>query len=244
MQTQNIENWFSVKWQRLPLKPWCCPLTPAKSENMSLHMQIVRNSIFMLLCSRDILCKLTNAAKCHKYCLVTVDTWWEMPVVRKQNTWCVSIVVWQPNGTFWKLWRLIAPPCLNIIHLHSYHISLFSTAEKSHLYTEQKSWASGDTLFFTMKVVSVFQSFAECVLFFLCLTSHRLLPLPAESRLDLLFFCPLCVACLWCDILVLTLSLSLWERKKNLQKKRSKRQKCSKVAQPSTHWAFVFNTLP
>lgn len=72
-------------------------------------------------------------------------------------------------------------------------------------------------------MVCVFQRLAESVLFFrcFCLTSHRLLPLLAESRVNF-FSGLLCGACLWCDIPVLTIRLGEWKRKKKpLEKDRN-----------------------
>lgn len=101
----------------------------------------------------------------------------------------------------------------------SYH---YSPMVKNHICVQQKSWANWEVLFSTMKVASVFQSLAESVLFFLCfcLTSHRLLPLPAESR-ESVFFRP----SLWCLSVVwhpCPDNETMWEEEKASEKERDK----------------------
>lgn len=163
----------------------------------------------------------------------------------KTNTCCVSPR--QHNGMVWKLWQLLTPSCFKqkmLVFALTLQITFLrycrkrKKQKKNLVCTQQKSWASRCFLFpSAMKAVSVFHSLAESVPFFLCfcLTSHRLLPLLAESSFLFFFLLsgPLCGACLWCDILVLT--TRLWERnKKNLRKrkheKKRKKKTCSKAA--------------
>lgn len=110
------------------------------------------------------------------------------------------------------------------------HITVFQCWKISSVYNRKAE----PHFFSTMKVISVFQSLAESVLSFLCfcLTSHRLLPRLAESRVDFFFFGPLCV--------VTSLSWRDYVRgRKTFRKNERKRQKCSKavVTEPlfSTH---------
>ena len=124
----------------------------------------------------------------------------------------------------WRLWRLITQvkqwmlligkekqkvgkdlyrrPCLDT---NSLSLLLGITSLRSgnnHIWIQQESWASTDALFFFFyflpwKLFLFSQRLADSVLFFLCfcLTSHRLLPRLAVSRVD--FFSLWCLSVVW-----------------------------------------------
>lgn len=93
------------------------------------------------------------------------------------------------------------------------HITVFQCWKISSVYNRKAE----PHFFSTMKVISVFQSLAESVLSFLCfcLTSHRLLPRLAESRVDFFF---LALFVLWhpCP------DETMWEEEKPSEKTREK----------------------
>lgn len=101
--------------------------------------------------------------------------------------------------------------------------------QKKHI---SKPIKSQERCFFsTMKVVSVFQSLAESVLFFLCfcLTSHRLLPLLAESRVDFFFLALFVVPV--CGVTSLSWQQDCERGRKTFRKKK----RCSKAAKQHSH---------